>query len=34
MENYDEILLDLLNEDNIDNVIDFLIDYLSMFEAS
>lgn len=34
MENYDEILLDLLNEENIDNVIDFLIDYLSMFEAS
>ena len=34
MENYDEILLGLLNEENIDNVIDFLIDYLSMFEAS
>ncbi len=34
MKNYDEILLDLLNEDNIDLVIEFLIDYLSMFEAS
>ena len=34
MKNYDEILLDLLNENNIDIVIDFLINYLSMFEAS
>lgn len=34
MENYDEILLDLLNEDNIDWVIKMLIDYLSQLEAS
>ena len=34
MRNYDEILLNLLTEDNIDIVIKFLIDYLSTFEAS
>ena len=34
MRNYDEILLDLLNEDNIDWVIKMLIDYLSQLEAS
>lgn len=34
MKNYDEILLDLLNEDNIDFVIKMLTDYLSQLEAS
>ena len=34
MRNFDEILLDLLNEDNIDWVIKMLIDYLSQLEAS
>lgn len=34
MENYDEVLLEMLNEDNIDMVIEYLIHYLSTFEAS
>lgn len=34
MENYDEILLNMINEDNIDLIIQMLIDYLSQFEAS
>jgi hypothetical protein len=34
MENYDEVLLEMLNEDNIDDAIEFLIHYLSTFEAS
>lgn len=34
MENYDEILLNMINEDNIDLIIQMLIDYLSQLEAS
>ena len=34
MENYDEILLKMVNEDNIDLIIQMLIDYLSQLEAS
>jgi hypothetical protein len=34
MENYDEVLLEMLNEDNIDDAIEILIRYLSTFEAS
>lgn len=34
MKNYDEILLAMLNEDNIDLVIQFLTDYLIQVEAS
>ena len=34
MNNYDEILLAMINEDTIDMIIQFLTDYLSMFEAS
>lgn len=34
MSNYDEILKNMINEDNIDMIIQFLIDYLSKFEAS
>jgi hypothetical protein len=34
MNNYDEILLEMINEDNIDLVIKMLIDYLSQLEAS
>ena len=34
MENYDEILLNMINEDNIDLIIQMLIDYLSQLQAS
>lgn len=34
MKNYDEILLDLLNEDNIDLVIEIITNYLSQLESS
>jgi hypothetical protein len=32
--NYDEIILNLLNENNIDAIIEFLTDYLQSFQAS
>jgi hypothetical protein len=32
--NYDEILLKMINEDNIDIIIQFLTDFLSTFGAS
>jgi hypothetical protein len=34
MKNYNEVLLEILNEDNIDDAIELLIYYLSTFEAS
>lgn len=34
MENYDEKLLNMVNEDNIDLIIQMLNDYLSQLEAS
>lgn len=34
MENYDEILLNMINEDNVDLIIQMLNDYLSQLEAS
>lgn len=34
MNNYDEILLEMINEDNIDLIIKMLTDYLSQLEAS
>ena len=34
MENYDEILLNMINEDNVDLIIQMLIDYLSQLQAS
>ena len=34
MENYDEILLNMINEDNVDLIIQMLTDYLSQLEAS
>ena len=34
MNNYDEMLLAIVNEDNIDLVIKMLTDYLSQLEAS
>ena len=33
MENYDEVLLEMLNDDNIAHEIELLIYYLSTFEA-
>lgn len=32
--NYDEIILNLLNENNIDEIIEFLTTYLKSIEAS
>lgn len=34
MENYDEILLNMVNEDNIDIIIKMITDYLKQLEAS
>ena len=34
MKNYDEILLAMLNEDNIDLIIQIITDYLSQLESS
>lgn len=34
MNNYDEILLEMINEDTIDIVLQVLIDYLSQLESS
>jgi hypothetical protein len=34
MKNYNEVLLEILNEDNIDDAIELLIYYLLTFEAS
>ena len=34
MENYDEKLLNMTNEDNIDIIIDIITDYLKQLEAS
>lgn len=34
MNNYDEILLEMINENTIDMIIEFLTDYLSSLEAS
>ena len=34
MENYDEILLKMVNEDNIDTVIEMITEYLSQLESS
>ena len=34
MENYDEILLKMVNEDNIDAVIEIITEYLSQLESS
>jgi hypothetical protein len=34
MKNYDEILLDLINEDNADIVIGIILNYLSQLESS
>ena len=34
MENYDEILLKMVNEDNIDTVIEIITEYLSQLESS
>jgi hypothetical protein len=34
MKNYDEIILGLLNENNIDAIIEFLTNYLQLIEAS
>ncbi len=34
MENYDEILLNMINEDNIDTVIEIITEYLSQLESS
>ncbi len=34
MNNYDEILLEMINEDTIDIVLKVLIDYLSQLESS
>ena len=34
MENYDEKLLNMINEDNIDTVIEIITEYLSQLESS
>ena len=34
MKNYDEILKNMINEETADKILQFLIDYLSMLEAS
>lgn len=34
MENYDEVLLKMINEDNIDIVIKIITEYLSQLESS
>lgn len=34
MENYDEILLKMVNEDNVDIIIKMITDYLKQLEAS
>ncbi len=34
MENYDEVLLKMINEDNIDTVIKIITEYLSQLESS
>ena len=34
MENYDEILLKMINEDNIDTVIEIITEYLLQLESS
>lgn len=34
MKNYDEILLNMANEDNIDIIIKIIIEYLSQLESS
>lgn len=34
MENYDEVLLNMINEDNIDTVIKLITEYLSQLESS
>lgn len=34
MENYDEILLKMVDEDNIDAVIEIITEYLSQLESS
>ena len=34
MENYDEILLKMVNEDNIDTVLEIITEYLSQLESS
>lgn len=34
MNNYDEILLEMINEDTIDTILKILTDYLSQLESS
>lgn len=34
MKNYDEILLKMVNDDNIDTIIAIIIEYLSQLESS
>jgi hypothetical protein len=34
MENYDEILLKTINEDNIDIIIELMLNYLAQLQAS
>ena len=34
MKNYDEILLKMVNDDNIDIIIEIIIEYLSQLESS